>query len=186
MPTGFYNHSHNKPYWLGKKFTEEHKRNISKSVKGKNKGKRRKLSEEQKKNIVLAMKKRITNGTHNFLHINRKPPSRELIKKRLLRIPKSSLELKFERIIQELKMPYKYVGNGELIIKKKCPDFVNSEGKKIAIEVYYRKHKELFRNGLEEWKNERTKIFSSAGWNLIFFDETEVNKNIILNKLGGK
>ena len=77
------------------------------------------------------------------------------------------------------------MGNGEIIVARKVPDFVNSDGEKVAIEVYYRRHKELFRGGLEVWKAERAKIFTKEGWKIIFFDETEVTLDKVLNKLPG-
>ncbi|MFW9872059.1 MAG: hypothetical protein ACFFG0_03080 [Candidatus Thorarchaeota archaeon] len=108
-----------------------------------------------------------------------------MIKKVLGKRNKSSLEIKFENIIDKLGLPYKFVGNGEVIVARKVPDFVDKNGKKIAIEVYYRRHKEMFRNGLEEWKAERIKIFNENGWKIIFFDETEVTSEKIKNKLMG-
>jgi very-short-patch-repair endonuclease len=104
----------------------------------------------------------------------------------LKRREKSSLEIKFEDLIKKLNLPYKFVGNGEVIIARKCPDFVDLTGKKIAIEVFYRKHKELFRGGLEEWKAERIRLFNQEGWEIIFFDETEVNEKEIKEKLNVK
>ena len=111
--------------------------------------------------------------------------SKEHIRKALRRNPKSSLEIKFEKIINELNLPYKFVDNGDFFIERKCPDFVNVNGEKIAVEVFYRKHKEQFRNGVENWKQERAKIFSNYGWKLKFFNEIEVNEKNILTQLGG-
>lgn len=110
----------------------------------------------------------------------------EEIKKSLGHQGKSTLEIKFEDIVNKLGLPYKFVGNGEIIIARKCPDFINSKGKKIAIEVFYRKHKELFRNGLEEWKAERARIFTENGWKIIFFDETQVNEQAVKTVLSGE
>ena len=116
----------------------------------------------------------------------RKIPKDEL-KKILGKQGKSSLEIKFENIIKQLGLPYKFVGNGEVMVARKVPDFVDSNGKKIAIEVFYRRHKEQFRGGLEIWKAERARIFQENGWKIIFFNETEVTSDKILNKLiGGK
>ena len=67
----------------------------------------------------------------------------------------------------------------------KCPDFINCNGEKIAIEAYYRRHKQQFRGDIDTWKNERQGIFNKYGWNIIFFDETEVNDDNILRSLGG-
>jgi len=110
--------------------------------------------------------------------------SKERVRKMLMRNPKSSLEIEFEQIITKLNLPYKFVGNGEVIIGRKCPDFINTNGEKIAIEVFYRKHKEMFRDGLEKWKQEREKLFKEYGWTLLFFNEIEVNESNIKEKLG--
>lgn len=109
------------------------------------------------------------------------PISDELIRKRLRRKEKSSLEIKFEKIADALNLPYKFVGNGEFIIGGKCPDFINCNGEKIAIEVYYRKHKEMFRGGLEKWKQERSEIFAKYGWKILFFDETQIDMKNVKN-----
>ena len=108
------------------------------------------------------------------------------VKKVLKRKSKSSLEIKFENIINNLNLPYKFVGNGEFFIGKKCPDFINVNGEKIAIEVYCRKHKEFLRNKtIGRWQQERREIFNNYGWQLLFFDETEVKEDIIKIKLKG-
>ena len=88
----------------------------------------------------------------------------------------SNLEIKSLGIIQKMGLPYKFVGNGEFFVGRKCPDFVNCNGEKIAVEVYYRRHKDMFSGGLENWKKDRQKIFSEYGWKIIFFDETQVNE----------
>lgn len=106
-----------------------------------------------------------------------------VLKKRLSHMKKSSLEIQFESIIKKYNLPYKFVGDGNFFIEQKCPDFINCNGKKIAIEIYYTYFKTCYKNGIENWKNERQKIFSKYGWKLIFFDETQVNENYILDTL---
>lgn len=110
-------------------------------------------------------------------------PTKEAIRKSLKRNPMSSLEIKFQDIINKNNLPYKFVGNGEVLIGRKCPDFVNTNGQKIAIDVYYRRHKEQFRKRLKSWKSDRTKIFQQYGWDLKFFDETQVNEQNIRGEL---
>ena len=101
----------------------------------------------------------------------------------------SSLELKFEQIIDNLNLPYSFVGNGEFFIGRKCPDFISTNGKKIAIEVYYRLHKERYGPakswGIEHWIQERKEYFNKYGWDVLFFDETQVNLTNINQKIGG-
>jgi very-short-patch-repair endonuclease len=161
------------PWMKGKHHSEETKLKMSEKKKGKSSPKKGIFnSEETRKKISLALKGR--------------KPTAEDIKKRLRRNPKSSLEIKMENIINKLELPYKFVGNGKVIVGKKCPDFVHLT-EKIAVEVFYRKHKEMFReNGLQGWKEERTEIFNKEGWRIIFFDETQVNEENVLNILGEK
>jgi len=117
--------------------------------------------------------------------IHTEETQKKIIRKSLRRRGKSLLELKFEGIINELNLPYKFVGNGEFLIGRKCPDFININGEKIAIEVYYRRHKKFFRGDIKLWKQNREKIFSEYGWKLLFFNELEVNKDKIIQKIGG-
>lgn len=136
---------------------------------------------ESKKRISVFQKK---NPNKNLFKKNDSRFTKEWIKKTLIRREKSSLEIKFEEIVNKLNLPYKFVGNGKIMVARKCPDFVDSNGKKIAIEVYYKRHKEIFRKGLEEWKAERIKIFSENGWKIIFLDETQINENTVRSVLG--
>lgn len=149
-----------------------------------------KLSEETKKKIGISnlghivseeTKRKIgkANGGKNAYWFGKKMP-KELIRKFLKRRAKSSLEEKFEKIIKIYNLPYRFVGNGDFFIERKNPDFININGEKIAIEVYARMHKNLFRGGLEKWKKERSDIFKKYGWQLLFFDETQVNNKYVL------
>ena len=158
------------PWIKGKHHSEESKLLISISAKGrpnKNKG----------KSVCFN-----TGRTHFKKGIKF---SEDYIKKCLKRNPKSSLEINFEKIINNLNLPYKFVGNGEFFIGRKCPDFINVNGQKIAIEVYYRKHKLQFRNKtIEQWQHERQEIFNQYGWKIEFFDEKQVNEIEIKRRIG--
>lgn len=39
-------------------------------------------------------------------------------------------------LFQEYNLPFRYVGGGEVILGGKCPDFINSDGKKQLIELF--------------------------------------------------
>ena len=108
--------------------------------------------------------------------------SKEHIRKCLKRNPKSTLEIKFENIIDENNLPYKFVGDGKFFIERKCPDFINTNGKKIAIEVYANYYKKIHGN-VENWKIERKQLFREYGWELLFFNEMEVNEKNIMERL---
>lgn len=124
------------------------------------------------------------------MHIKDRPWLRDpkIIKKALKRRPISSLEAKFQSIVDKYQLPYEYVGNGKFFIERKNPDFININGEKKAIEVYARRHKESLRNlSIEQWKKERQDIFRKYGWEIIFFDEVQLNENNVLVALkGGK
>lgn len=111
----------------------------------------------------------------------------DAIKKALKRRILSSLEDKFQLIIDKYQLPYKFVGNGEFLIGRKNPDFININGEKKAVEVYARMHKEKLRNvSISEWKKQRQEIFAQYGWKIIFFDEVELNdEKSVVNTLEG-
>jgi hypothetical protein len=121
-------------------------------------------------------------------HLGRILP-KEIVKKCLQRRIPSSLEIKMVQIIKKFNLPYKFVGDGKFFIENKCPDFVNTNGKKIALEVFYRKHKNKFRGNNNDWKNvddwkqKRQEIFDRYGWKIEFFDETQVNENEIIRRI---
>ena len=134
-------------------FSKEHKENISKALKGK-----------KPKNIKL-------------LH------SKENIKKALTRRLPTSLEGKFQDIVDKNNLPYRYVGDGKFFIEKKNPDFINVNGEKVAVEVYARYYKLRNNKSIDEWKKDRQEIFNKYGWKIIFFNEIEVNEEYVLEKI---
>lgn len=107
----------------------------------------------------------------------------EYLKKVLRRRIPTGLEIKFQSIVDKYGLPYKYVGNGSFILGGKCPDFINTNNEKIAIEVYARYHKRWPDKTIEEWKMERSKVFEKYGWKIIYFDEIEVNEKNVLEKI---
>ena len=109
--------------------------------------------------------------------------SKEHIRKRLTRRTPSSLERKMINIISKYNLPYKFVGDGKFFIERKNPDFININGEKIAIEVFYRKHKEMFSGGLLNWMEDRKNIFNKYNWKLLFFNEIQVNDNEVRMRL---
>jgi G:T-mismatch repair DNA endonuclease (very short patch repair protein) len=103
-------------YRLGKKHSKETKIKISKSMKGKT----WKLSEETK----YKMK-----GPKSPEHIAALCKATQIRPTR----PETKLATILNRIFPG---EYKYVGNGEIIIGRKNPDFININGKKKIIEMF--------------------------------------------------
>lgn len=163
------------PWNKGKPWSKEIREKISESCKGK------KVSEETKRKLSKSRMGHIgyTKG---------KKLTKEHIKKCLRRRIPTSLEKKFQGILDKYNLPYRYVGNGEFFIERCNPDFINTNSEKIAVEVYARFYKQLNGRDIERWKERRTKIFKKYGWNIIFFNEVQVNEDYVLAKLktGGK
>lgn len=125
----------------------------------------------------------LNNGV--FRRLNKDP---EFIAKRLkglLQKP-TKPEKELISIIQEYKLPYKYVGDGSFILGNLNPDFINVNGKKQIIEVFGRVwHQKLLRN--EDWKRSelgRIMVFNSYGFKtLIIWDDELQNRDKVLDKL---
>lgn len=107
----------------------------------------------------------------------------EHIRKCLRRRIPTSLEKKFLEIVEKNDLPYKFVGNGSFIIAGKNPDFVNVNGKKIAIEVFAEFYKKMNGRNIDEWRTERKRLFAEYGWDLLFFSQKEVTESYVVNIL---
>ncbi len=174
---------------IGKKINDQVRLKMSIAGKGKNIGN----SNPSKR---LEVRKKISEsktGKHRSIEtkekISKSLAGRHLTKEHIQnilrrRIP-SSLETKFEDIIKRNVLSYKYVGDGSFLIDGCNPDFVNTNGKKIAIEVYAKFFKEKDGRSIKIWKEKRTKRFAGYGWEIIYFDAGQVNEKYILEKLGG-
>lgn len=114
-----------------------------------------------------------------------KPLTAQHIKNMMRRRPKSSLEVKFEEIINKHNLPYIFTGNGTFIIDRCNPDFINTNGEKIAIEVYANFYKEKDGRNIADWKEKRSARFAKYGWSIVYFDAMQVNEKHILSTLGG-
>lgn len=182
-------HLHTEEIWkkisianTGKKHSEETKKKLSSM----NKGKHSSPETEFKKGMVSPRKGvRLSDDTKKKISKSRKGQflSVESIKKALTRRTPTSLERKFQGIIKKNELPYKFVGDGSFMIGRKNPDFININGDKIAIEVFARYYKLRHAETIDQWKEERKKVFKEFGWKLLFFDETEVNEKTILKNL---
>ena len=80
----------------------------------------------------------------------------------------TSIERRVINIIDEHQLPYRYVGDGEIWIAGKCPDFINIDGEKKLIEL-----QGDYWHTKEETQN-RAKFFNAYGFETLFIWESEM------------
>ena len=89
----------------------------------------------------------------------------------------TSLEKQMIDIIEKNNLPYEYTGDGRFLIEYRNPDFVNTQGKKICIEVANTFHHD------ENYAEERINYFAEYGWKCIVFRTDLLDEKEILQKL---
>ena len=122
----------NNKFMLGKKHSKEAKIKMSNSGKGKH---REPKTEEWKRKISEAKRKQWAdkNSVYNTQAFKDKWVS--AILNGLIKKP-TRIEQKIIELLNKNNLPYKYVGNGDLIVHGKNPDFINTNGQKKIIEVF--------------------------------------------------
>jgi hypothetical protein len=99
-------------------------------------------------------------------------------------VKRNKIEIKLNNIINDLKLPYKFVGNGDVWIAGLNPDFININGQKKIVELfgeYWHKKPDT-----PYYRTEvgRKKIFSEYGYNtLIVWSEELRNPEVLKQKL---
>ncbi len=172
-----------KHFFFGKHFTKSHRDKIGEAMKGVlpwNTGKHRSQKTKDKIGKSLRKSEKFKLAMIEVRKNRNYKPTKETIKKMLTRRIPSSLEEKFLDIAKRHNLPYKYVGNGKFFVDRFNPDFVNTNNEKIAVEVYARYYKKRNHISIENWKNERAKVFKDYGWKLLFFNEVELNDDNVL------
>lgn len=161
---------------LGQPHTEQSKRKMSKAHTGK------KLSEAHKRKIGIANTgKRITVEVKEKIRAIRlrQWQNVEFAKKMFRswhRAPNKK-EIELDVFLQSvLPDEYKFVGAGEVIFGRKCPDFINVNGKKHVIELYGN----YWHRGQEP--QDRINHFAKYGYNCLIIWEHELQKPLILTK----
>ena len=91
----------------------------------------------------------------------------------------TGIETIFMDIIKKNNLPFKYTGDGSFWIKNINPDFVECNGKKIAIEIFG----EYWHSPLKNWnlKEDRTlpyrkKILKKYGWKLVVLWQDDLER----------
>jgi very-short-patch-repair endonuclease len=88
-------------------------------------------------------------------------------------------------IIKKYNLPFAYCGDGSLLIGYKNPDFYETNGKKICIEVA---NKVSFQHP-EGWDRKRIEHFAKYGWRCLVFWQNpktrdfELSEEEIVNKI---
>lgn len=191
-----------KNHLYGKHHLKETLEKISKANKGHiswNKGgtlsekHKQKLSDAQKgekhpffgKHHTKETKKKLSNANkgekHPFFGKHHSESTRKKIgiKRKAQKFPKhhTKPELIFEQICKKNNLPFKYTGDGSFWIHNINPDFVECNGKKLAVEIfgdYW--HSPLLNYRLKENRtlSYRKKILKKYGWKLIVFWESDL------------
>ncbi len=114
----------------------------------------------------------------------------EQIKKRLQcrknRVAPNKKEKLLIELFKDNKLPYKFVGDGEIIIGRLNPDFINVNGQKKLIELFgnYWHNPKHFPNVITE--KERKKSFKKYGFETLVIWEKELNNpKKVLEKVRG-
>lgn len=165
--SGFYSKKHSEQWKMNISNNKIRSEKISKALKGKLK------SDEHRRKIK----------ENNCM----KDP--EIIKKVLRRLQERPVqtEVKLNMILQKnFPNEWKYTGDGSFLIGYKNPDFVNINGKKMCIEIYYEYFKKRDFGSTENYEKQRAEHFAKYGWKTIFIKSEELEKeSILINKISG-
>lgn len=86
----------------------------------------------------------------------------------LLKRP-TSLEQRLIKFFEDHQLPFQYVGDGSFLIGFKNPDFINTNGRKVAIEV----SNAFFHRNKPHWAEKRKAHFAKYGWDCIILETTK-------------
>lgn len=86
----------------------------------------------------------------------------------------TSFEQKIVDVINEHHLPFKYVGDGSVIINYVNPDFIGNNGNKQIIEVYYSWYKIRTYGSVENYEKIRAERFTRLGFKTLFLNEKDL------------
>jgi G:T-mismatch repair DNA endonuclease (very short patch repair protein) len=121
-------------YWKGKKLSKSHRKNISKGVKGKKLGD---LNPARRSEVRRKIATTLREGASSFHHLKNHPEWRKRSLEALIKKP-TKPEKRLIDIIEKEALPYRYAGNGSVIIGTLNPDFIHTDSKKKLIEIFGR------------------------------------------------
>lgn len=178
----------------GKKIPERIKRWLSITRKGKHFSPRTELTSERAKSLWKdpTIRKKMREGISKSKM--GKPRSEELREKirrfrKTQKIPTSRTkpELRFMGMCEKYDLPFRYTGDSSFWIGRINPDFVGTNGKKIAVDIFgdYWHNPSLKKN--VPWyarEANRKAIAKGEGWDLVIIWESELkNENLVLDKV---
>ena len=148
----------------------------------------KKRAKEVKERIRITKKKEFQDP-HSHYH-NKEIQERRIKNslKALMKRP-TKLEQKFINFFKKHKISFNYCGDGSLLIGFKNPDFVESNGKKICIEVCNKVEKSIKRKGRsyhswQEYEKQRIKYFNRYGWkSLVLWQEELKDEEKMIKKI---
>jgi hypothetical protein len=108
------------------------------------------------------------------------------ISKQLEKREITSLEQKIIDICKEYKLPFKFVGKGSLYIRGRSPDFVDTVGKKLLIEVFYEYFKIKQYGSVKKYCSLRRALFRLDGYRTLFLANNslrKLSKSQVANKI---
>jgi very-short-patch-repair endonuclease len=177
-----------RPTWMkGKHWSEEHKKRHSEIMKGRPSPMKGKRASQETKRKQSESKKRY------FAH---HPEAREYLAEQLIKnshIRPNKAETFLSSFLDNLYPDqWKYVGDGQLIINGKCPDYANVNGQKKLIELfgdYWHSEKRKL-HSKEQEERQRTEYFAKYGYSTLIVWEHELRqpetlKQKILTFVGG-
>jgi len=129
-------------------------------------------------NIAKSAKRRMEEMNKNW----HKYHTEESIKRTMQVQSPTSIEIKLSSIIERYHLPFIFVGNGQVIIGGKIPDFINANHRKQVIELFGNYWHSLERTGrirLEE-EQHRINIFAIYGYTTLVIWEDELENEIKL------
>jgi len=92
-------------------------------------------------------------------------------------ITPNQVELQLQELFTSLGLPYKFVGNGEVIIGGKSPDFIDTNGQKKIIEHFgdYWHSEEVKGHSIEKEVSDRIEHFLQFGFKTLIIWERELS-----------
>lgn len=183
------------PWNKGKSPSEETKKKISETLRGKLEGKNnphygKHHSKETRRKLSELAKERLKNPRNHPMY--GKHLSQEAIEKikearKHQKLPESPTtpEIKFMNICEKYGLPYEYTGDGKVWIGGLNPDFIDPENKRI-IEIFGDYWHDPHRREIPFWSTEwgRKKTIGQYGYNVLVIWEHELeDEHPVLEKL---